>query len=152
MGDVAFRLIQMGRPVGMDDRYAAAPSTRVAYADTRSHSASRSTVPTRRPRLDHLPQVANPVLVKVNRIGALTETLANVATAHRAGYTAVMCHRSGETADTTFPSSPSRPTAGRSKPALSLRPHREVQPDGVLQGRVGTQARYAGAEALGLRR
>ncbi|MBK6018357.1 hypothetical protein JHN45_45705 [Streptomyces sp. MBT53] len=91
--------------------------------------------------------------MKVNRLGALTETLANVATAHRAGYTAVMCHRSGQTADTTFPSSPSRPTAGRSKPALSLSDRTAKYNQMVsFKEELGTQARYAGAEALGLRR
>ena len=45
---------------------------------------------------------ANSILVKVNQIGTLTETLAAVETAHRAGYTAVMSHRSGETEDTTI--------------------------------------------------
>ena len=46
--------------------------------------------------------VANSILVKVNQIGTLTETIEAVAMAHRAGYTAVMSHRSGETEDTTI--------------------------------------------------
>jgi len=46
--------------------------------------------------------IANSVLVKVNQIGSLTETLAAVDMAHRAGYTAVMSHRSGETEDSTI--------------------------------------------------
>src|SRR5205823_4318404 len=46
--------------------------------------------------------LANSILVKVNQIGTLTETLATVAMAHRAGYSAVMSHRSGETEDTTI--------------------------------------------------
>jgi enolase len=46
--------------------------------------------------------VANSILVKVNQIGTLTETLEAVQMAHRAGYTAVMSHRSGETEDTTI--------------------------------------------------
>ena len=46
--------------------------------------------------------VANSILVKVNQIGSLTETLAAVEMAQRAGYTAVMSHRSGETEDTTI--------------------------------------------------
>ncbi len=45
---------------------------------------------------------ANSILVKVNQIGSLTETLAAVDMAHRAGYTAVMSHRSGETEDATI--------------------------------------------------
>ena len=46
--------------------------------------------------------IANSILVKVNQIGSLTETLAAVDMAHRAGYTAVMSHRSGETEDATI--------------------------------------------------
>ena len=46
--------------------------------------------------------LANSLLVKVNQIGTLTETLAAVSMAHRASYTAVMSHRSGETEDTTI--------------------------------------------------
>ena len=45
---------------------------------------------------------ANSILVKVNQVGTLTETLAAIETAHRGGYTAVVSHRSGETADTTI--------------------------------------------------
>jgi enolase len=46
--------------------------------------------------------VGNSILVKVNQIGSLSETLAAIAMAHRAGYTAVISHRSGETEDTTI--------------------------------------------------
>ncbi|MBI1311940.1 phosphopyruvate hydratase, partial [bacterium] len=46
--------------------------------------------------------VANSILVKVNQIGTLTETIQAVSMAHRAGYTAVMSHRSGETEDNTI--------------------------------------------------
>ena len=46
--------------------------------------------------------LANSILVKVNQIGTLTETLAAVEMAHKAGYTAVMSHRSGETEDSTI--------------------------------------------------
>src|SRR5690606_7125209 len=47
-------------------------------------------------------RTANSILVKVNQIGTLTETMQAVALAHKAGYTAVMSHRSGETEDTTI--------------------------------------------------
>ena len=46
--------------------------------------------------------IANSILVKVNQIGTLSETIAAVDMAHRAGYTSVMSHRSGETEDTTI--------------------------------------------------
>ena len=60
---------------------------------------------------------ANALLVKVNQIGSLTETLDAVDLAHRSGYRCMMSHRSGETEDTRSPTSPSRPTAGRSRAA-----------------------------------
>jgi hypothetical protein len=61
--------------------------------------------------------LGNSILVKVNQIGSLTETLAAVEMAHKAAYTAVMSHRSGETEDPPSPISPSPPTAARSRPA-----------------------------------
>jgi enolase len=61
--------------------------------------------------------LANSLLVKVNQIGTLTETLEAVSIAQRAGYTAVMSHRSGETEDRPSPTWPSPPTAVRSRPA-----------------------------------
>jgi hypothetical protein len=59
----------------------------------------------------------NSILIKVNQIGTLTETLAAVEMAYKAGYTAVMSHRSGETEDPPSPISRSPPIAGRSRPA-----------------------------------
>jgi enolase len=59
--------------------------------------------------------IANSILIKVNQIGSLTETLAAVDMAHRAAYTAVMSHRSGETEDATIADLASRPIAGRSR-------------------------------------
>ena len=56
----------------------------------------------KRLRRRHQEGVANAILVKVNQIGTLTETLEAVEMAHRAGYTAVMSHRSGETEDATI--------------------------------------------------
>jgi enolase len=46
--------------------------------------------------------VANSILIKLNQIGTLSETLDTIAMAHRAGYTAVVSHRSGETEDSTI--------------------------------------------------
>jgi enolase len=46
--------------------------------------------------------IANSILIKVNQIGKLSETIATIEMAHRAGYTAVVSHRSGETEDTTI--------------------------------------------------
>jgi hypothetical protein len=64
--------------------------------------------------------VGNAILIKVNQIGSLSETLDTMRLAHESGYAAVMSHRSGETEDTTSPTSPWPRTAGRSRPA---RPH-----------------------------
>jgi enolase len=61
--------------------------------------------------------VANSILVKVNQIGSLSETLDAVETAHKASYTAVMSHRSGEPRTPRSPTWRSRRTAGRSRPA-----------------------------------
>ena len=47
-------------------------------------------------------KIANSILIKVNQIGTLTETIAAVDMAHRAGYTSIMSHRSGETEDNTI--------------------------------------------------
>ena len=61
--------------------------------------------------------VANAVLVKVNQVGTLTETLEVVRLAREAGYRAVISARSGETEDTTSPTWPWRPGRGRSRSA-----------------------------------
>ena len=74
--------------------------------------------------------VANSILVKVNQIGSLTETLEAVRMAHRAGYTSVMSHRSGETEDTTIADLAVACDCGQIKTGLGLpdRPRRQVQP------------------------
>ncbi len=82
--------------------------------------------------------IANSILVKVNQIGTLTETLATVATAHRAGYTVVMSHRSGETEDTTIADlARHRLRPDQDGFALPRRPHRQVQPARAHRGGVG---------------
>jgi len=84
---------------------------------------------------------ANSILIKVNQIGTLTETLSAVEMAYKAGYTAVMSHRSGETEDSPSPTSRShqlRPDQNRL--AGALRPHRQVQPVAAYR----TAARHPG--------
>jgi enolase len=61
--------------------------------------------------------VGNSILIKVNQIGTLTETLNAIELAQRAGYTAVISHRSGETCDTTVADLAVATNAGRSRPA-----------------------------------
>ena len=98
--------------------------------------------------------VANSVLVKVNQIGTLTETLATVSTAHRAGYTVVMSHRSGETEDTTIADLAVATTCGQIKTGSLSRADRTAKYNQLvrIEEELGKQARYAGATALGLRR
>ena len=98
--------------------------------------------------------VANSVLVKVNQIGTLTETLATVGTAHRAGYTVVMSHRSGETEDTTIADLAVATGCGQIKTGSLSRSDRTAKYNQLIriEEELGTQARYAGREALGLRR
>jgi len=97
--------------------------------------------------------IANSVLVKVNQIGTLTETLATVATAHRAGYTVVMSHRSGETEDTTIADLAVATNCGQIKTGSLSRSDRTAKYNQLvrIEEELGTQARYAGREALGLR-
>jgi enolase len=98
--------------------------------------------------------VANSVLVKVNQIGTLTETLATVGTAHRAGYTVVMSHRSGETEDTTIADLAVATGCGQIKTGSMSRSDRTAKYNQLIriEEELGAQARYAGREALGLRR
>ncbi|NEA99091.1 phosphopyruvate hydratase [Streptomyces sp. SID13726] len=98
--------------------------------------------------------IANSVLVKVNQIGTLTETLATVSTAHRAGYTVVMSHRSGETEDTTIADLAVATGCGQIKTGSLSRADRTAKYNQLvrIEEELGSQARYAGREALGLRR
>ncbi|WAZ26262.1 phosphopyruvate hydratase [Streptomyces cinnabarinus] len=98
--------------------------------------------------------IANSILVKVNQIGTLTETLATVATAHRAGYTVVMSHRSGETEDTTIADLAVATGCGQIKTGSLSRSDRTAKYNQLvrIEEELGAQARYAGGEALGLRR
>jgi enolase len=95
--------------------------------------------------------VANAILVKVNQIGTLTETLAAVDTAHRAGYRAVMSHRSGETEDATIADLAVATNCGQIKTGSLARSDRTAKYNQLLriEQELGKEARYAGPEALG---
>ena len=82
-------------------------------------------------------RVANSILIKINQIGTLTETFAAIEMAKRAGYTAVISHRSGETEDSTIADIAVGTNAGQIKTgSLSRsRPHRQVQPAAAHRGR-----------------
>ena len=93
---------------------------------------------------------ANSILVKVNQIGSLTETLAAVDMAHRAGYTAVMSHRSGETEDATIADLAVATNCGQSKTGSLARSDRLAKYNQLIriEEELGSQARYAGRSAL----
>ncbi|RXF73974.1 phosphopyruvate hydratase [Hansschlegelia zhihuaiae] len=94
--------------------------------------------------------VANSILVKVNQIGSLTETLAAVDMAHRAGYTAVMSHRSGETEDATIADLAVATNCGQIKTGSLARSDRIAKYNQLLriEQALGPQAVYAGRGAL----
>ncbi|MEU5820862.1 phosphopyruvate hydratase [Streptomyces sp. NPDC047803] len=94
--------------------------------------------------------VANSVLVKVNQIGTLTEAMTTVSTAHRAGYTVVMSHRSGETEDTTIADLAVATGCGQIKTGSLSRSDRTAKYNQLIriEEQLGAGARYAGAEAL----
>ncbi len=94
--------------------------------------------------------VANSILVKVNQIGTLTETLAAVDMAHRAGYTAVMSHRSGETEDSTIADLAVATNCGQIKTGSLARSDRLAKYNQLIriEEELGDQARYAGRAAI----
>jgi enolase len=98
--------------------------------------------------------IANSILIKVNQIGSLTETLAAVEMAHKAGYTAVMSHRSGETEDSTIADLAVATNCGQIKTGSLARSDRTAKYNQLLriEQELGPQAKYAGREALKAKR
>jgi len=94
--------------------------------------------------------VANSILIKVNQIGTLTETLAAVDMAHRAGYTAVMSHRSGETEDSTIADLAVASNCGQIKTGSLARADRTAKYNQLLriEEELGAQAVYPGRAAF----
>jgi enolase len=94
--------------------------------------------------------LGNSILVKVNQIGSLTETLAAVEMAHKAAYTAVMSHRSGETEDATIADLAVATNCGQIKTGSLARSDRTAKYNQLLriEEELGPQARYAGRAAL----
>ena len=89
---------------------------------------------------------ANSILIKVNQIGTLTETLDAIEMAKRAGYTAVVSHRSGETEDTTIADIVVATNAGQIKTGAPVphRPRGQVQPAPAHRGDLGDEAIFRG--------
>jgi enolase len=94
--------------------------------------------------------VANSILIKVNQIGSLSETLAAVDMAQRAGYTAVMSHRSGETEDSTIADLAVATNCGQIKTGSLSRSDRLAKYNQLIriEEELGEQARYAGRAAI----
>ncbi len=94
--------------------------------------------------------VANSILIKVNQIGSLSETLAAVEMAQRAGYTAVMSHRSGETEDSTIADLAVATNCGQIKTGSLSRSDRLAKYNQLIriEEELGDQARFAGRAAV----
>lgn len=94
--------------------------------------------------------IGNSILVKVNQIGTLTETLDAVETAHKASYTAVMSHRSGETEDSTISDLAVATNCGQIKTGSLARSDRTAKYNQLIriEEELGPQARYAGKSIL----
>ena len=90
--------------------------------------------------------IGNAILIKVNQIGTLTETLEAIRMAHRAGYTAIVSHRSGETEDTTIADLSVAVNAGQIKTGAPSRSDRVAKYNQLLriEEELGSSARYPG--------
>ena len=95
-------------------------------------------------------EVANSILVKVNQIGSLTETLETMKLAKEAGYTTVMSHRSGETEDVTIADLAVATNAGQIKTGAPCRGERTAKYNQLLriEEELGSRAIYAGKKAF----
>lgn len=94
--------------------------------------------------------IANSILIKVNQIGTLTETLEAIDMAHKANYTAVVSHRSGETEDTTIADLAVASKAGQIKTGSLSRSDRVAKYNQLMriEDQLGAKARYAGKDAF----
>ena len=94
--------------------------------------------------------IANSILIKVNQIGTLTETLDAIAMANRAGYTAIVSHRSGETEDTTIADIAVAVNAGQIKTGAPSRSERVAKYNRLLriEEELGHNAQYPGRQAF----
>ena len=95
-------------------------------------------------------ETANSILIKVNQIGSLTETLATIAMAHKAGYTAISSHRSGETEDTFIADLAVATNCGQIKTGSASRTDRIAKYNQLIriEQELGSAARYLGLKAF----
>ncbi len=98
----------------------------------------------------HQARIGNAILIKVNQIGTLTETLAAVEMAHKAGYRAVMSHRSGETEDATIADLAVATNCGQIKTGALARSDRTAKYNQLLriEEELGPQALFGGRAAV----
>jgi enolase len=96
-------------------------------------------------------KIANSILIKLNQIGTVTETLDTMAMARAAGYTTVISHRSGETEDSTIADLAVGTSAGQIKSGSASRSDRVAKYNQLLriEEELGSRARYAGREVFG---
>ena len=94
--------------------------------------------------------IANSILIKVNQIGTLTETLNAIELAQRSSYTAVMSHRSGETEDSTIADLAVATNCGQIKTGSLARSDRTAKYNQLLriEEELGSQAKFAGLSIL----
>jgi len=94
--------------------------------------------------------VANSILIKLNQIGTVSETLDAIAVAHGAGFTTVISHRSGETEDSTIADLAVATGAGQIKTGSASRTDRIVKYNQLLriEEELGSHAHYAGRAAI----
>ena len=95
-------------------------------------------------------KIGNSILIKVNQIGTLTETLDAISMAHRAGYTAIVSHRSGETEDTTIADISVAVNAGQIKTGAPSRSDRVAKYNQLLriEEKLGSNAQFPGQDAF----
>ena len=95
-------------------------------------------------------RIGNAILIKVNQIGTLTETLDAISMAHRAGYTAIVSHRSGETEDTTIADISVAVNAGQIKTGAPSRSDRVAKYNQLLriEEELGSNAQFLGRDAF----
>lgn len=95
-------------------------------------------------------ETANSILIKVNQIGTLTETLATIAMAHKAGYTAISSHRSGETEDTFIADLAVATNCGQIKTGSASRTDRIAKYNQLIriEQELGSAAKYLGLKAF----
>jgi enolase len=146
-----FPIVSIEDPLGEDDWHGW--TSLVVEAGARTQLVGDDLFVTNVERLERgiRERCANAILVKVNQIGTLTETLDAIALAQRSAFGVVVSHRSGETEDTTIADLAVATNAGQIKAGAPSRGERTAKFNQLLriEEQLGEDARYAGAELLG---